>query len=117
MTRVVKIEKNGGPEVLKIETIQLDNKFRERMRKTEEKVNFILRQVHKSELSRISEMKNRYEEQLLPLELEAQILQDSLDLLSIQALRGDKTLDSLYKKGVLSEEEYKRKRNEILKGI
>ena len=74
----------------------LDNKFRERMRKTEEKVNFILRDVHKSELSRISEMKNRYEEQLLPLELEAQILQDSLDLLSIQALTGDKTLDSLY---------------------
>ena len=58
------------------------------MRKTEEKVNFILRDVHKSELSRISEMKDRYEEQLLPLELEAQILQDSLDLLSIQALTG-----------------------------
>ena len=74
----------------------LDSKFRERMRKTEEKVNFILRDVHKSELARISEMKNRYEEQLVPLELEAQILQDSLDLLSIQALTGDKTLDSLY---------------------
>jgi len=74
----------------------LDSKFRERMRKTEEKVNFILRDVHKSELARISEMKNRYEEQLVPLELEAQILQDSLDLLAIQALTGDKTLDSLY---------------------
>ena len=74
----------------------LDSKFRERMRKTEEKVNFILRDVHKSELARISEMKNRYEEQLVPLELEAQILQYSLDLLAIQALTGDKTLDSLY---------------------
>jgi tetratricopeptide (TPR) repeat protein len=66
------------------------------MRKTEEKVNFILRDVHKSELARISEMKNRYEVQLSPLEIEAQILQDSLDLLAIQALTGDKTLDSLY---------------------
>ena len=28
-----------------------------------------------------------------------------------------KTIDNLYKKGILSEEEYKRKRNEILKGI
>ncbi|HJM48087.1 MAG: hypothetical protein QF814_06970 [Candidatus Marinimicrobia bacterium] len=74
----------------------LDSKFRERMRKTEEKVNFILRDVHKSELARISEMKNRYEVQLSPLEIEAQILQDSLDLLAIQALTGDKTLDSLY---------------------
>ena len=74
----------------------LNSKFRERMRKTEEKVNFILRDVHKSELARISEMKNRYEEQLGPLELQAEILQDSLDLLSIQALTGDKTLDSLY---------------------
>ena len=74
----------------------LDSKFRERMRKTEEKVNFILRDVHKSELARISEMKIRYEEQLAPLELEAQILQDSLDLLAIHALTGDKTLDSLY---------------------
>ena len=74
----------------------LNSKFRERMRKTEEKVNFILRDVHKSELGRISEMKNRYEEQLAPLELEAEILQDSLDLLAIQALTGDKTLDSLY---------------------
>jgi hypothetical protein len=28
-----------------------------------------------------------------------------------------KTIEDLYKKGILSEEEYKRKRNEILKGI
>jgi len=28
-----------------------------------------------------------------------------------------KTIDNLYKKGILSEEEYQRKRNEILKGI
>tara|TARA_Y100000031_G_C8186681_1_gene369324 strand:+ start:68 stop:1210 length:1143 start_codon:yes stop_codon:yes gene_type:complete len=74
----------------------LDNKFRERMRKTEEKVNFILRDVHKRELGRIGEMKDRYEEQIAPLEAEAQILQDSLDILAIQALTGDKTLDSLY---------------------
>ena len=74
----------------------LDNKFRERMRQTEEKVNFILRDVHKNELARISGMKDRFEEQLSPLEFEAQILQDSLDLLAIQALTGDKTLDSLY---------------------
>ena len=76
----------------------LDNKFRERMRKTEEKVNFILRDVHQTELARIADMKDRYEEQLTPLELEAQILQDSLDILAIQALTGDKTLDSLYLK-------------------
>ena len=74
----------------------LDNKFRERMRQTEEKVNFILRDVHKNELARISGMQDRYEEQLAPLEFEAQILQDSLDLLAIQALTGDTTLDSLY---------------------
>jgi tetratricopeptide (TPR) repeat protein len=74
----------------------LDNKFRERMRNTEEKVNFILRDVHKRELNRISEMKDRYELQINPLEMEAQILQDSLDILAIQALTGDKTLDSLY---------------------
>ncbi len=74
----------------------LDNKFRERMRKTEEKVNFILRDVHKRELNRIGEMKDRYEVQISPLESEAQILQDSLDILAIQALTGDETLDSLY---------------------
>jgi len=74
----------------------LDSKFRERMRNTEEKVNFILRDVHKRELNRISEMKERYETQINPLEMEAQILQDSLDILAIQALTGDKTLDSLY---------------------
>ena len=28
-----------------------------------------------------------------------------------------KTIDNLYKKGILSEEEYQRKRKEILKGI
>ena len=28
-----------------------------------------------------------------------------------------KTIDSLYNKGMLSDEEYKRKRNEILKGL
>ena len=28
-----------------------------------------------------------------------------------------KTIDNLYKKGILSEAEYQRKRNEILKGI
>ena len=28
-----------------------------------------------------------------------------------------KTIENLYKKGILSEEEYQRKRNEILKGI
>ena len=28
-----------------------------------------------------------------------------------------KTIENLYNKGMLSEEEYKRKRNEILKGI
>ncbi len=74
----------------------LDNKFRERMRKTEEKVNFILRDVHKREQKRITEMKERFEEQIDPLELTAKILQDSLDVLAIQALTGDKTLDSLY---------------------
>ena len=46
----------------------LDNKFRERMRQTEEKVNFILRDVHKNELARISGMQDRYDEQLAPLE-------------------------------------------------
>ena len=66
------------------------------MRQTEEKVNFILRDVHKNELARISGMQDRYEEQLAPLEFEAQTLQDSLDLLAIQALTGDTTLDSLY---------------------
>ena len=74
----------------------LDGKFRERMRKTEEKVNFILRDVHKNEQKRIAEMKTRYDEQISPLEMEATILQDSLDILAIQALTGDKTLDSLY---------------------
>ena len=74
----------------------LDSKFRERMRKTEEKVNFILRDVHKREQERIAEMKENYEKQIAPLEMEAQVLQDSLDVLAIQALTGDKTLDSLY---------------------
>jgi len=74
----------------------LDTKFRERMRKTEEKVNFILRDVHKREQERIAEMKENYEKQIAPLEMEAQVLQDSLDVLAIQALTGDKTLDSLY---------------------
>ncbi|MBH50226.1 MAG: hypothetical protein CMG69_05710 [Candidatus Marinimicrobia bacterium] len=74
----------------------LDSKFRERMRKTEEKVNFILRDVHKREQERITEMKENYEKQIAPLEMEAQVLQDSLDVLAIQALTGDKTLDSLY---------------------